>query len=94
LHKTFHEIMHHNLTKKSLKFQSFNDYEFSKNCTGIKDLIMARANLKKVNNSQLLLPQHQSTYPRGPESIEIPLSDPNLLSKCTYKCEHCETRFP
>ena len=46
LHKTFHEIMHHNLTKKSLKFQSFTDYEFSKNCTGIKDLSMARANLK------------------------------------------------
>ena len=32
---------------------------------------------KKVNTSQLLLPQHQSTYPRGPESasIENPLSD-------------------
>ena len=29
---------------------------------------------KKVNASQLLLPQHQNTYPRGPESasIEIP----------------------
>ena len=25
---------------------------------------MARANLKKVKASQLLLPQHQSTYPR------------------------------
>ena len=22
-----------------------------------------------------------------------PLSDPNLLSKSTSKCEHCETRF-
>ena len=35
---------------------------------------MARANLKKVFTSQLLLPQHQGTYPRGPESasIEIP----------------------
>ena len=35
---------------------------------------MARTNLKKVNTSQLLLPQHQSTYTRGPESasIEIP----------------------
>ena len=32
------------------------------------------ANLKKVTISQLLLPQHQSTHPRGPESasIEIP----------------------
>ena len=56
---------------------------------------MARANLKKVKNSQFILPQHQSTYPRGPESasIEIPLSDPNLLSKCTFECEHCETKF-
>ena len=26
---------------------------------------------KKVNTSQLLLPQHQSTYPRGPESASI-----------------------
>ena len=33
---------------------------------------MARANLKKkVNTSQLLLPQNQSTYPRGPESASI-----------------------
>ena len=32
---------------------------------------MARANLKKVNTSQHLLPQHQSTYPRGPESVSI-----------------------
>ena len=41
------------------------------------------------------LQQHQSTYSRGPESalIEIPLSDPNLLSKRTSECEHCETRF-
>ena len=41
---------------------------------------MARANQKKVNTSQLLLTQHQSTYPRGPEivSIEIPLSDLTL----------------
>ena len=35
---------------------------------------MARANLKKVNSSQLLLPQHQSTYPRGPESVSIEIS--------------------
>ena len=27
LHKTLHEIMHHNLTKKSLKFQSFTGDE-------------------------------------------------------------------
>ena len=40
----------------------------------IIDHSMAIANLKTVNTSQLLLPQHQSTYPRGPESasIEIP----------------------
>ena len=33
-----------------------------------------RKSEKKVNTSQFLLPQHQSTYPRGPESasIEIP----------------------
>ena len=57
---------------------------------------MARANLKKVNTSQLLLPQHQNTYPRGPESasIKIPPFRPKfILSKCTSKCEHCETRF-
>ena len=42
---------------------------------------MARANLKKVNTSQLLLPQHQSTYPRGPESasIEIPPIGPKIF---------------
>ena len=41
----------------------------------------ARANLKKVNTSQLLLPQHQSTYPRGPESasIEIPSIRPQFI---------------
>ena len=64
---------------------------------------MARANLnksKKVLTSTTTVPQHQSTYPRGPDSgpesasIEItPVSDPNLLSKITSKCEHCETRF-
>ena len=32
---------------------------------------MARANLKKVKTSQLLLQQHQSTYPKGPESASI-----------------------
>ena len=38
---------------------------------------------EKRNACQLLLPQRQSTYPRGPESasIEISLSDPNLLNK-------------
>ena len=35
---------------------------------------MAIDNLKKVNTSKLILPQHQSTYPKRPESasIEIP----------------------
>ena len=32
---------------------------------------MAPANLKKVNTSQLLLPQHQNIYPRGTESASI-----------------------
>ena len=41
----------------------------------------------KVKKSGILLPQHQSTYPRGPKSVSI------LLSKSTSKCEHCETRF-
>ena len=42
---------------------------------------MAKANLKKVNTSQLLLPQHQSTYPRGSESasIVIPPFRPHLI---------------
>ena len=46
---------------------------------------------KKVSTSQILLPQDQSTYPRGPKSasIEIPFADPNLLSKSTSKFEHC-----
>ena len=30
--------------------------------------------LKKVNTSQLLLPQYQNTYPRGPESTSIEIS--------------------
>ena len=46
---------------------------------------MARANLKKVNTSQLLLPQHQSAYPRGPESASIEIrpirSKPTFLLK-------------
>jgi hypothetical protein len=29
---------------------------------------------KKANASQLLLPQHQSTYPKGPESASIEIS--------------------
>ena len=37
----------------------------------IIDHSMAIANLKTVNTSQLLLPQHQSTYPRGPDSVSI-----------------------
>ena len=55
---------------------------------------MARAILKK-STSQHLLPQHQSTCLRGPESvsIEIPPFRPNLLSKSTSKCERCEVRF-
>ena len=32
---------------------------------------MARANLNKSKKVLLLLPQHQSTYPRGPESVSI-----------------------
>ena len=32
---------------------------------------MARDNLKKVNTSQLLLPQRQNIYPRGTESASI-----------------------
>ena len=50
---------------------------------------------KKVRSSWQMPPQHQSTYPGGAESasIEIPLSDLNLLSKSTSKCKHCETRF-
>ena len=50
---------------------------------------------KKVNTSQLLLPQHQSTYPRGPESasIEIPPFRPHFikhgdLDRNTYKSIH------
>ena len=44
---------------------------------------MTRANLKKVITSQLLLPQHQSTYPRSPESasIEIPFQTQIYLLK-------------
>ena len=45
----------------------------------------------KVNSSWILLPQHQSTCPRGSESASI--SDPNLVSKSTSECEHCKTRF-
>ena len=63
----------------------------------IKYHSMARANLKKSKRS-LDFFYHSikvHTYPRGPESasIEIPLSDPNLLSKSASECEHCETKF-
>ena len=56
----------------------------------IIDHSMAIANLKTVNISQLRLPHHQSTYPRGPESasIEIPPFRPFknffLLSKSCF----------
>ena len=48
---------------------------------------MARANLKKVNTSQLLLPQHQSTYQEAQNlhQLKSPLSDPNLLKKQRLK---------
>ena len=46
---------------------------------------MARANLKKVNTSQLLPPQHQEA--QNLHQLKSFLSDPNLLSKCTSKCE-------
>ena len=47
----------------------------------IIDHSMAIANLKTVNISQLRLPHHQSTYPRGPESasIEIPPFRPHFI---------------
>ena len=56
---------------------------------------MARANLNKSEDLVTNTTQHQSTYLGDPEStsIEIPLSDPNLLSKSTSKCEHFETNF-
>ena len=65
---------------------------------------MARANLKKPKTSQLLLPQHQSTYPRGPESasIEIPSFRPHLInfSKTVFyevnlvsQCSHLEVHL-
>ena len=38
--------------------------------------------LKKVNTSQLLLPQYQNTYPRGPESTSIEISP--FRPKFTY----------
>ena len=58
---------------------------------------MARANLKKVKTSQLLLPQHQSTYSRGPESasIEIPPFRPHFkkISKAFLLSKSCFTMF-
>ena len=37
---------------------------------------------KKIKTSRILLPQHQSTYPRGPESasIEIPTFRPHFIN--------------
>ena len=43
---------------------------------------MARANLNKSKKSWLLLPQHQSTYPRGQESASIDISP--FRPKFTY----------
>ena len=36
--------------------------------------------LKKVNTSQLLLPQYQNTYPRGPESTGCLNAKPDVLN--------------
>ena len=51
---------------------------------------MARANLKKVNTSQLLLPQHQKQYPRGPESasIKIPPLNVNIVKQDLLNKKH------
>ena len=69
---------------------------------------MARANLKKVNTSQLILSQHESTYPRGSESasIEIPpfrshfikfsktvFYQVNLVSQCSHSKVHLLSKF-
>ena len=56
---------------------------------------IATENLNKSEELVTILPQHQSTYLRDPDSasMEIPLSDLNLLSKSTSKCERCEVRF-
>ena len=56
---------------------------------------MARANLNKSKIVSTFTTTASKYIPKRPESasIEIPLSDPNLLSKSTSKCESCEVIF-
>ena len=70
--------------------------------------VSSQPNLKKVSTSQLLLPQHQSTHPKGPESasIEIPpfrsdlikfsktvFYEVNFVSQCSLLQVHLLSKF-
>ena len=64
-----------NLKKKSQKMPKIEETNFSKTASAsVLCTVWPEPIWKKVDTSQLLLPQHQSTCPRGPESasIEIP----------------------
>ena len=81
LHKTFHKIMHHNLTKKSPKFQSFNDDEFSKNCTGIVEKIL-KGSLDLIPSPSVKIQiMDGKVYLR-------PLIRPNIAGRCQETFEN------
>ena len=57
---------------------------------------MARANLNKSKKSLDFYYHSIKVHTQEAQNLhqlKSPLSDPNLLSKSTSKCKHCETRF-
>ena len=64
------------------KFRYFSQYGQSKSEQKLKSLDFYHHSIKVHTQEAQNL--HQ---------LKFPLSDPNLLSKNTSKCEHCETRF-
>ena len=54
---------------------------------------MARANLKKNKDFSTSTNTASKYIPKRLHQLKSSLSDPNLLSKYTFECEHCDTRF-
>ena len=68
-------MYHHNICNIALVSKSFSS---------LKKFTVYRYQVSKLKGT-LLLPQHQSTYPRGPESSSIE----NQISYVDYRCQSC-----
>ena len=54
---------------------------------------MARANLNKSEELVTNTTEASKYTPKNLHQLKPPLSEQNLLSRSTSKCEHCEVRF-